>query len=211
MTAPELPENDWRRAVYGRSQIGGIGIRRAPRLAERIRVQEAQGNRCLYCELPIGTAIWRRAQTVILRTNWDHFVPYSYLARNPDNNWVLACHVCNGIKTARMFDTVQTARQVILPVREAKGYEDPKSVLLRLGLEASDDPWPEQIRVKNGTHYHAARVVRSGVYLSACGMEISADQSAVIRRHQVQCRRCTLARDIPVVPPASTPREMTHE
>lgn len=207
MSATELPENDWRRSVYGRSQISGIGVRKAPRLSERLRVQEVQGNRCLYCELPIGTSIWRRSQTVILRTNWDHFVPYSYLARNPDNNWVLACHVCNGVKTARMFDTVQAARQAILPVREAKGYEDPKAVLMRLGLTADEDPWPDKIRPKHGAYYHAARAIRAGVYGTACGIEIAATQAAPLYRRTVQCRRCTLQRDVPVVPQIAPPAQ----
>lgn len=203
MTIHELPENDWRRAVYGRSAIGGIGVRRAPRLADRIRVQEVQGNRCLYCEIPIGTTIWRRSQSVTLRTNWDHFVPYSYLVRNPGANWVLACHVCNGIKSCRMFDSVQAARDTILPIREAKGYEDPKAVLLRLGLELTpdDDPWPEKIRIKGAPHYHAARLIRAGLYLTACGIEVEAERSAEIQRHQGQCRKCSLHRDVPVVPP----------
>lgn len=204
VTNRELPENDWRRTVYGRSVISGTSTRKAPRLADRIRVQQAQGNRCLYCELPIATQIWRRSGTVILRTNWDHFVPYSYLARNPGMNWVLACHVCNGIKSCRMFDSIQAARAAILPVREAKGYEDPKDVLLRFGLAPAENPWPDRVRIKGGARYHVARLITAEVYLTACGIELPVADSRDIARHQGMRRPCAMRRDIPVVPPSVT-------
>lgn len=205
MSNRDLPESDWRRTVYGRSTISGISVRRAPRVAERAHILETQGNRCLYCELPIGTTIWRKAQTVTLRTNWDHFVPYAYLARNPHTNWVLACHVCNGIKSCRMFDSVQAARAVILPTREAKGYEDPKTVLLRLGLTPEEDPWPEKFRPKGSAYYHAARLITPGLYLTACSLELDAATGREIQSHQIQCSKCTVRRDVPVVPPSIIP------
>lgn len=135
MTATELPAEDWRRSVYGRSQIGGNGVRRQPRRVDRERIIAQQGYVCLYCEIPISTKIWRKAREVILCAAWDHFVPYAYSQRNPAQNWVLACHVCNGIKTARMFADVETARRAILPERIAKGYEAPEDVFHRLGLQ----------------------------------------------------------------------------
>lgn len=135
MTTDELAADDWRRAVYGRSRISGIGTRRRPHQADRERVIERQGYACLYCEIPISTVIRRRGRELILRANWDHFVPYSYSQRNPSANWVLACHVCNNIKTSRMFADVEAARRVILPERIAKGYESPEEVFYRSGLE----------------------------------------------------------------------------
>lgn len=135
MTTNELPAGDWRLAVYGRSQISGIGIRRQPRAGDRERIIAQQGYVCLYCEIPISTKIWRKTREVMLLANWDHFIPYAYSQRNPSSNWVLACHVCNGIKTARMFADVESARRAILPERIAKGYESPDDVFHRLGLE----------------------------------------------------------------------------
>lgn len=135
MTATELPAGDWRRVVYGSSQIGGTGVRRQPRRVERERIIAQQGYVCLYCEIPISTKIWRGSRDVILCAAWDHFIPYAYSQRNPSQNWVLACHVCNGIKTARMFADVEAARRAILPERIAKGYESPEEVLHRLGLQ----------------------------------------------------------------------------
>ena len=150
MSNPELPAGDWRLQVYGRSRISGQDQRRRPRQAERARVLAAQGNRCLYCELPIGTQIERGTKRVILRPHWDHFVPYSYAQRNQSTNWVLACHVCNGLKPARMFTSVQAARDAILPIRLRKGYESPERVLQRLDLAQSTrvlPPTPRQLEV----------------------------------------------------------------
>lgn len=131
---PELDPEDWRLVVYGGVQIVGTDRRRYPPKNVRTRIAEKQNNTCLYCELPIGTVISRRKELIRLVANWDHFVPYAYSSRNANANWVLACHVCNGIKSARVFDTVQQARLLILPVREAKGYESPLAVMARLGL-----------------------------------------------------------------------------
>ncbi|WP_407563352.1 hypothetical protein [Streptomyces sp. 184] len=135
MTAKELQPGDWRRAVYGRSQITGTTRRRAPLKADKERIITKQGYVCLYCEIPLSTVIRRGRREITLKVNWDHFVPYAYSLRNPSDNWVLACHVCNGIKLARMFDSVEAARQAILPERIAKGYESPREVFHRLGLQ----------------------------------------------------------------------------
>lgn len=112
----------WQIRVYGRG-AGGGARRQAPQVATRKRIRAAQLGRCLYCELPIGARVKRNGKTVALTAHWDHFVPFSYLAQNPDANWVLACQVCNNIKNDRMFKTVEEARAVILEARAAKGYE----------------------------------------------------------------------------------------
>ncbi len=135
MSTQELSPGDWRRAVYGRSHISGNGKRLSPRAGEREGVIARQGYRCLYCEIPIGTHIWRKTREVVLRPNWDHFVPFAYSQRNPSANWVLACHVCNSLKTARIFADVESVRRAILPERLAKGYEEPGAVFHRLNIE----------------------------------------------------------------------------
>lgn len=146
LPARPLVANDWRLKVYGALSPAVEQNRRPPRRVDQHRILALQGDVCLYCGIPIGTEIsrvrkdrrgWTRTSTVVLRRNWDHFVPYSYIARNPQANWVLACHVCNLIKTARMFDTVEDARHAILPHRERRGYEPVRQVLARLaGAEA---------------------------------------------------------------------------
>ncbi|QQM45127.1 HNH endonuclease [Streptomyces liliifuscus] len=112
----------WQVRVYGRGAGGGVR-RRAPQVATRERIRAAQLGRCLYCELPIGTRVKRSGKAEALTAQWDHFVPYSYLAQNPEANWVLACQICNRIKNDRIFRTVEEAREVILKARISKGYE----------------------------------------------------------------------------------------
>jgi len=133
-----LPPGDWRLAVYGRTCITGAAPKRSPRAAIR-RALEAQGNVCLYCQIPIGTEILRRSKIVKLKRNFDHFVPHAFSARNPSSNFVIACHVCNAVKRMSMFATVEEARAYVLPRREELGYEPTWSVLRRVNLDAASD------------------------------------------------------------------------
>lgn len=123
-------------AIYGRP-LGGGGKRRAPTQLQRGRIMAMQGGACLYCGLPFGRTVARSGASlerrngkrlpseVRLRVNWDHFIPYAYLAANPGENWVAACQVCNTIKSARIFDTIRDAQSYILPRRRTLGYADP--------------------------------------------------------------------------------------
>lgn len=113
---------EWQIKVYGRG-AGGGSRRQGPYVAAKKRIRAAQLGRCLYCELPIGVRVKRDGRAVALTAHWDHFIPFSYLAQNPEANWVLSCQVCNGIKSDRMFRTVEEAREVIVRQREIKGYE----------------------------------------------------------------------------------------
>jgi 5-methylcytosine-specific restriction endonuclease McrA len=112
--------------------------RRLPTGPTRAKVMDAQGGRCLYCECLFGATIRRGRRTVCLRLNWDHFVPYSYCRSNAESNWVAACHVCNGIKGPRLFNTVAEARKYILRCWADKGYHLP-SRLERAVLTVGDE------------------------------------------------------------------------
>lgn len=115
---------DWRIKVYGGS-VTGNGQRRRPKKSLRDAITTKQGGRCLYCELPIGTVVERRGNLVTLQPHWDHFVPYAYSRANPNQGWVLACHVCNGIKSGKVFTTVGEAQTYIRERWEQKGYSLP--------------------------------------------------------------------------------------
>src|SRR5688572_22071623 len=103
--------------------ITGSGRRRRPSADIRAAILARQNDRCLYCEHRFGTFVRRRGRVISLRLHWDHFVPYAYGQTNEKHNWVAACHVCNGIKYCRMFDTVRDAQAYILARWEEKGYE----------------------------------------------------------------------------------------
>jgi 5-methylcytosine-specific restriction endonuclease McrA len=188
----EIPPGDWRRAVYGRSHISGTDRRRTPPLAERARIIADQGNRCLYCEIPIGTTVSRQNRSVTLQLNWDHFLPYGYMARNPRDNWVLACHVCNKIKWGRFFKTVQEARDVILPARLAKGYEDPLDVLRRLSRIPTVNLWPDRLRLIGGEIVHYAKQTSSGMWSTACGLERETSRWRTQAGSQRYCDKCVV-------------------
>jgi hypothetical protein len=49
-------------------------------------------------------------------------VPYAYSQDNGTPNFVAACHVCNGLKSAKMFRTIDEARGYLASKRAAKGY-----------------------------------------------------------------------------------------
>ncbi|SES04002.1 HNH endonuclease [Streptomyces qinglanensis] len=193
MTTPELPANDWRRTVYGRSQISGNDSRRRPRTAERARLIAEHRNRCLYCQIPIGAEILRENSFVTLRLNWDHFAPYAYIARNPQDNWVLACHVCNNIKQGRIFQTVQEVRNTILPERLTKGYEDPLSVCRRLGIVIDHDPWPDRLCVVKQATIHSAAPSKAGFWKTACGLEKPAVLWRTPAKATRYCADCAVA------------------
>ena len=84
--------------------------RRKPPKSVQDSIIARTGGRCEYCHLSV---IGSR-----LRLHWDHFVPYAYLGDNPDENWILSCHVCNGIKGPMMFDTMDDACEFIASRRQ---------------------------------------------------------------------------------------------
>jgi 5-methylcytosine-specific restriction endonuclease McrA len=105
------------------------GVRRGPSASFRREQLERQEHRCIYCEcdLSAGSTVARvaksgRLRRVRLRVEWDHLVPFSYCHANPDENFLAACQVCNGIKGSQMFGTLDEAQAAIRLRREAKGY-----------------------------------------------------------------------------------------
>jgi len=123
------PVQAWRIKIAGNRGGATQHGRRSPKVATRREILAKQNNRCLYCDLPFGTEILRtgrKGRLVTLRLNWDHFIPYAYCLNNPHDNWVAACHVCNGIKGPRIFDTIADARRYIQNKALENGYVYPR-------------------------------------------------------------------------------------
>jgi 5-methylcytosine-specific restriction endonuclease McrA len=108
-------------SIYGRP-LGGGSKRRRPSNSVADEILESQRGCCMYCGIAIGARVYRWSAIVVLRLNWDHFVPHSFLAANPTSNWVAACHVCNDIKSSKIFDTVTAARRFVRNRRAELGY-----------------------------------------------------------------------------------------
>lgn len=70
-------------------------------------------NTCVYCRNEIGSVVSRNNKIFTLKAAFDHFVPYAYLQTNPDDNYILSCNVCNGIKSDLIFEDIDTARHYI--------------------------------------------------------------------------------------------------
>jgi 5-methylcytosine-specific restriction endonuclease McrA len=118
-----LQADSWRAKVY--APVTGAAQRSKPTRRQRDAITEKQNGCCLYCGLVIGATVRRRGKPVVIRPQYDHFVPYSYSRANPSSGWTLACHVCNGIKGSRIYATVLEAQEYIRQRWAALGYELP--------------------------------------------------------------------------------------
>jgi len=87
--------------------------RRLPGKKKRKQKLMEQNNSCFYCEKSFDSWIRKKGKLVKLRIEWDHFVPYSYSFNNKEANFVAACHICNGLKSNKFFDTIEQAKSYI--------------------------------------------------------------------------------------------------
>lgn len=100
--------------------------RHKPPVFKQKEILEKQQNRCLYCNREFGTPYLRNHRILKTKLNWDHLIPFSY-SRNNKNNFVAACHICNGIKSNKMFDTTEEVFHYVEHNRKKKGityFED---------------------------------------------------------------------------------------
>lgn len=108
--APEM----WKRE----SDLDGQRAQPSKRaMAAQLILQE---NRCLYCERTLGSHVKYRGKAVRLRMHFDHFFPLSYSRDNSNENFVIACHICNQIKSNKCFQTVEEVRLYVATKREQK-------------------------------------------------------------------------------------------
>lgn len=97
-------------------------IRKRPPKKERDLLWVLQKGKCLYCDKKIGTIYERNGKILFTKECYDHYIPYSFSFDNRKTNFVLACHICNGIKSNKMFNTVEEVREYVFIRREKKGY-----------------------------------------------------------------------------------------
>ena len=101
--------------------------RRTPAQKERLEAIERQNGKCPYCEFPFSAIMIRRKgerkKVVIPNVVMDHFVPYSYSYNNQKVNFVAACSICNGIKSNKIFHSLERAKEYVQKKRDEKGYE----------------------------------------------------------------------------------------
>ncbi len=142
------------------SECGANFIRKQPSRDFKEAQLKHQDNRCLYCGLRFGeaTAKLSGGSLTILAVAWDHVIPFAWCGNNMDRNFVAACQICNGLKSSKIFDSIEEIREYILKKREAKGWwdyrgmpdmqnhihqEEEQSAILRVNLQMADVGCPE--------------------------------------------------------------------
>lgn len=100
-------------------------VRRRPSKDAVNKMLKLQNNRCLYCEIKFDTPYLHPKLNKVMKTKpcFDHFIPYAYSQDNRDINFVCACAPCNGIKSSKIFKTVEEARDFVKYRRNQKGYD----------------------------------------------------------------------------------------
>jgi hypothetical protein len=96
--------------------------RRSPSLVEKNRILEKQENKCFYCGISFGSFKLRNGKSILIEVEWDHRTPFAYSRNNKTENFVAACHVCNRLKSSRIFQTVEEAQVYLAERRKSKGY-----------------------------------------------------------------------------------------
>jgi hypothetical protein len=86
------------------------------------QILEQQDYRCAYCWKAFGSVVYRNGKDIILRVNYDHQVPYSYVHETQAYNILAACHVCNALKKDNVFQTIDDCALFLLDRRAEKGY-----------------------------------------------------------------------------------------
>lgn len=95
--------------------------RKIPSKATQNKILALQKNCCIYCNEKFKiTKYIRNGKIKVLKLVWDHFIPFAYSANNYPHNFVAACNVCNSLKSSKMFETLDDAKQYILEKREKK-------------------------------------------------------------------------------------------
>lgn len=97
--------------------------RKTPSRNEKVRILTEQNNRCIYCGVEFNTYHWRHTKRILVRLNWDHRMPYKYSQNNTSSNFVAACHVCNGIKSDKVFTSLEETKAHIAARRLQKGWD----------------------------------------------------------------------------------------
>lgn len=108
---------------YKRMALGAKDRGRPSREAVR-RMLYSQDQKCIYCDIPFGAMYKhpKKNRFMEVKICYDHFVPFKYSQDNGDLNFVLACGTCNGIKSDKMFNTMEDAKAYVESRRKAKGY-----------------------------------------------------------------------------------------
>lgn len=105
------------------------------RLKKKIKFEllNRQGYKCFWCNREFDSLIVKDGKETILRIHYDHIIPFSYLQGNPRNNWCASCHVCNSMKSNKMFKTEKEIRSYLN--KKWKKYLNNKRIIIPAGFD----------------------------------------------------------------------------
>ena len=104
------------------------GIRKKPTARQQRELLEKQENKCFYCGRELGSMYERDGKIKYLRTHFDHRLPFSYLQGNPEEIFVAACHICNSIKSNKMFHSREEVVDYVTWRAKKKGIAFPEDL-----------------------------------------------------------------------------------
>jgi hypothetical protein len=88
-------------------------MRRGPSAKRKRQCLKDQSDRCLYCIRRFGSYVYAGDTEIKLKLAWDHFVPFVFSGDNSDENFVAACHICNGWKSDLFLDGLKEYRDYL--------------------------------------------------------------------------------------------------
>lgn len=103
---------------------GTTGCRKRPSAKAQKTLLEKYEQGCAYCHLKFGDVVVRDKaplRPIVLKLAWDHRIPYAYSGDSSDENFVPSCHVCNGLKSSKIFDTLEECGEYLRTLRRQKG------------------------------------------------------------------------------------------
>jgi hypothetical protein len=103
-------------------EVESDGCRRKPSAEAQKKILAAQDERCFYCDQKFGSIQLRGHKVHRLVVEWDHLIPFSYTQSCHDEQFVAACDVCNGVKSAQMYATLEAAQADLAARRATKGW-----------------------------------------------------------------------------------------
>lgn len=102
-------------------------VRKQPSSDEKLRILAEQNHRCFWCEGDFGSLAQRVGKSiriVKLMPCWDHVQPFAWSANNSPLNFVASCSICNGIKSSKMYPTIEDTRRYIIERRTKKNWSN---------------------------------------------------------------------------------------
>lgn len=95
--------------------------RKLPPWHIREDILNSQRKCCFYCGFPLEDWFLWNGKPIFTKTQWDHLLPFSYSCSNNNDNFVAACQVCNGLKSSKVFETIN---ELVTYVRQKRSERD---------------------------------------------------------------------------------------